>query len=104
MVDNKGNVTENEAQIVEVPVSTAVIVESITERGRQRGDARFRYVKTFSDKVEALLVFGAERLSSQYKSGDESKEARDLLKALQDGKPLTSHQRQLIELATVPAK
>lgn len=103
-MDNSNKALKGEAQAVEVGVGTAVLIEAITERGRQRGDARFRYVKSFSDKVEAVLMFGYERLTSQYKSGDESKEARDLLKALQDGKPLSPHQRQLIELATNPIK
>jgi hypothetical protein len=104
MSDTKKAVVSIDPPAVLIDPANAVLVQSTFDQGKNRGDDRFRYVQTFEGAVNALLIFAIERLKSQWKSGDESKEARSLLKALQEGKPLSAHQRQLIELAQAPAK
>lgn len=89
-----------DAKTVAIDPANAVLVQSVFETGKSRGDDRFRYVQTFEGAVNSMLIFAIERLKSQWRSGDESKEGRELLKALQEGKPLSARQRQLIELAT----
>jgi hypothetical protein len=84
---------------VTIPSTTAMLVGKVLEDATKRGDSNFRYCKTFDGAVDILLMFAYNRLHAQWKSGDEAKEGRDLIKAIRDGKPLTPIQRQLLETA-----
>lgn len=93
-----------DATTVTIDKGLEVLLRSVSDRGKKRGDARFRYTTTFQGDCEAVLVFAIERLTSQWDSADATKPMADIGRAVRAGRALTPNQVALLQQMLIPVK